>query len=202
MRKEEQHMKKLLISLTLVLAMLVVLTSCAKQPTQEMGDSKAAIDAVIADGGEKYANDEVKALNDDLTMAMDEVKVQDGKFFKNYDKAKEMLAKVKSNAEALQAEIPARKEKAMNDATAALDAAKAAVSNANMMLAKAPKGKGTKADIEAMRADVAGIEAALTEAQGMIDSEDYLGATDKANGAKVKADEIADMISQAMAKKK
>ncbi len=62
-------MKKLLISLTLVLAMLVVLTSCAKQPTQEMNDSKAAIDAVIADGGEKYAKDEVKTLNDELTAA-------------------------------------------------------------------------------------------------------------------------------------
>lgn len=195
-------MKRLLISLTLVLAMLVVLTSCSKQPTQEMGDAKAAIDAVIADGGEKYASDEVKALNDELTAAMDEVKVQDGKFFKNYDKAKEMLAKVKSSAETLNTEIPARKEKAKNDAIAALDAAKTAVSNANTMLAKAPKGKGTKADIEAMRADVAGIEAALSEAQGMIDGEDYLGATDKANGAKAKADEVADMISQAMAKKK
>jgi len=202
MRKEEYYMKRLLISLTLVLAMLVVLTSCSKQPTQEMGDAKAAIDSVIADGGEKYANDEVKVLNDELTAAMDEVKVQDGKFIKNYDKAKEMLAKVKSSAETLYAELPARREKAKNDSIAALDAAKTAVSNANMMLAKAPKGKGTKADIEAMRADVSGIEAALTEAQGMIDNEDYLGATDKANSAKVKADEVADMISQAMAKKR
>jgi hypothetical protein len=32
---------------------------CAKQPTQEMNDSKAAIDAVLAEGGEKYANEEV-----------------------------------------------------------------------------------------------------------------------------------------------
>ena len=195
-------MKKLLISLTLVLAMLVVLTSCAKQPTQEMNDSKAGIDAVIADGGEKYAKEEVKALNDELTAANDEIKVQDGKFFKNYDKAKEILAKVKASADALKAEIPARKEKAKNDAIAALDAAKIAVSDANALLAKAPKGKGTKADIEAMRADVAGIEAALTEAQGMIDSEDYVGAADKANGAKAKATEVADMISQAIAKKK
>jgi hypothetical protein len=195
-------MKKLLISLTLVLAMLVVLTSCAKQPTQEMNDSKAGIDAVIADGGEKYAKEEVKALNDQLTSAMDEVKVQDGKFFKNYDKAKEILAKVKASADALKAEIPARKEKAKNDAIAALDAAKTAVSEAKALLAKAPKGKGTKADIEAMRADVAGIEAALTETQGMIDSEDYMGAADKANGAKAKATEVAGQITAAMEKAK
>jgi hypothetical protein len=53
-----------------------------------------------------------------------------------------------------------------------------------------------------MRADVAGLEAALTEAQGMIDTEDYVGATDKANGAKAKATEVADQINQAIAKKK
>ncbi len=195
-------MKRLLISLTVALAMMFVLTSCAKQPTQEMNDSKAAIDAAIAEGGEKYAKEEVKKLNDDLTAAMDEIKVQDGKFFKNYDKAKEMLAAVKSGADALKAEIPARKEKAKNDATAALDAAKTAVSDAKALLAKAPKGKGTKADIEALKADVAGLEAALTEADGMMTSEDYFAAIDKANGAKDKAAQVAEQISQAMAKKK
>ncbi|MBI5099785.1 MAG: DUF4398 domain-containing protein [Nitrospirae bacterium] len=195
-------MKRLLLSLTVVMAMLVVLTSCAKQPTQEMNDSKASIDAVLAEGGEKYAKEEVKSLNDQLTAAMDEVKVQDGKFFKNYDKAKEILAKVKSSADTLKAEIPARKEKAKNDAIAALDAAKTAVSDAKALLGKAPKGKGTKADIEAMRADVAGLEAALTEAQGLIDSEDYLAATDKANGAKDKAAEVAGQITAAMEKAK
>src|SRR4030067_3718043 len=151
-------MKRLLISLTVALTMLVVLTSCSKQPTQEMNDSKASIDAVIAEGGDKYAGEEVKQMNDQLTAAMDEVKVQDGKFFKNYDKAKEMLAKVKGDADSLKAEIPARKEKAKNDAVAALEAAKTAVTDAKAMLGKAPKGKGSKADIEAMRADIAGVE--------------------------------------------
>ncbi|RJQ45949.1 MAG: DUF4398 domain-containing protein [Nitrospiraceae bacterium] len=195
-------MKRILLSLTLALTMLVVLTSCAKQPTQEMNDTKAGIDAVIAEGGDKYANEEVKQLNDQLTAAMDEVKVQDGKFFKNYDKAKEMLAKVKGSADALKAEIPARIEKAKNDAMAALEAAKTAVTDAKAMLAKAPKGKGTKADIEAMRADIAGIEASLAEVQTMIDGQDYLGALDKANGIKDKAAEVSGQITAAMEKKK
>jgi len=104
-------MKRLLLSLTVVMAMLVVLTSCAKQPTQEMNDSKAAIDAVLAEGGEKYANEEVKSLNDQLTAAMDEIKVQDGKFFKNYDKAKEILAKVKTDADTLKLKYRQEKKK-------------------------------------------------------------------------------------------
>jgi hypothetical protein len=53
-----------------------------------------------------------------------------------------------------------------------------------------------------MRADVAGLEVALTEAQGLIDSEDYVAATDKANGARDKAVEVAEQINQAIAKKK
>jgi hypothetical protein len=193
-------MKKLLLSLTLALTMLAVLTSCSKQPTQEMNDSKAAIDAVIAEGGDKYANTEVKQLNDDLTAAMDEVKIQDGKFFKNYDKAKEMLAKVKSSADTLKEEIPARKEKAKSDATAALEAAQTAVGDAKAMLGKAPKGKGTKADIEAMRADIAGLEASLAEVQSLIDGEDYLAAVDKANSVKDKAAEVSSQVTMAMEK--
>ena len=194
-------MKKLLTTLTVVMAMLVVLTSCAKQPAQEMTDTKASIDAVIATGGDKYANEEVKQLNDQLTAALDEVKVQDGKFFKNYDKAKEMLAKVKSSAETLNAEIPARIEKAKTDAIAALDAAKIAVADATALLAKAPRGKGSKADLEAMKADLAGLDAAIVEAQGMIDGQDYLGALDKANGIKDKAAQVSTQVTEAMAKK-
>ncbi|MBI5739826.1 MAG: DUF4398 domain-containing protein [Nitrospirae bacterium] len=194
-------MKRIILTFTVALAMLVVLTSCAKQPTQEMNDSKAAIDAVIADGGDKYASEEVKQMNDALTAALDEVKVQDGKFFKNYDKAKEMLAKVKGDADALKAEIPARKEKAKNDAIAALETAKTAVTDAKTMLGKAPRGKGSKADIEAMRADIAGLEASLAEVQGQIDSEDFFGALDKANGIKDKAAEVSGQITAALEKK-
>ncbi|MBI5409360.1 MAG: hypothetical protein HZA14_08345 [Nitrospirae bacterium] len=194
-------MRKLLLSLTVILVMLA-LVSCAKQPTEDMNASKAAIDGVIAEGGDKYANEEVKSLNDQLNAALDEVKVQDGKFFKNYDKAKEMLAKVKGDADALKAEIPARIEKAKNDATAALEAAKTAVADAKTLLGKAPKGKGTKADIEALKADVAGLEASLTEAESLITSADYLAAADKANAAKDKAAQVTEQINAAIAKKK
>ncbi len=194
-----KNLSKYLV-LVLAVAMIVTLAACAKQPTQEMDGAKAAVDSAIAAGGDKYAKEEVKGLNDELTAAMDEIKVQDGKFFKNYDKAKEILAKVKSSADALTAEIPARKEKAKGEAQAAIDAAKTAVTDAKALLAKAPKGKGTKADIEALKADVAGLEAAVTEAEGLMGTEDYLGAADKANGVKAKASEVAGQITAAMEK--
>ncbi len=71
-----------------------VFTSCAKQPTQQMDAAKAAIEAVAQAKGDIYAKDELKKLNDDLTVANDEVTAQSKKFFKKYGKAKEMLAKL------------------------------------------------------------------------------------------------------------
>jgi Domain of unknown function (DUF4398) len=178
----------------------LVLAGCGSQPAQEIQGAKAAVDAVVADGGEKFAPAETKAVAGALNAAMEEVKTQDGKFFKNYDKAKEMLAKAKSDAETLKTGLAAKKEQAKNEATANLSAASDAVKAAKAALAKAPKGKGAAADIEAMKGDVQGLEAALAAVQPLIDGQDYAAARDKAAGIKSKADEVSTAVSAAMEK--
>lgn len=187
-----------------VLGFLVVFlfTSCAKQPTQQIDEAKAAIDAVVKAGGDIYAKDELKKLNDDYNAAMDEVNAQAKKLFKKYGKAKEMLAKVKADAESVAQLIPARKEEAKNNALTALNEAKAAFETAKALLDKAPKGKGTKADIEAMKSDLAGLEAQLAEVQASIDREDYFGARDKAVSIKEKANAISEQVNAAIEKVK
>ena len=187
--------------LLVVLALSVFLIGCAKKPETEINNTKAALDGAIQEGAEKYAKEEAKLLNDDLAAAMDEIKVQDEKFFKNYDKAKEMLASVQAKADSLKAEIPARKEKAKNDAQAALDAAKTAVADANALLAKAPRGKGSMADIEALKADAAGLQDSIVEAETLMTSEEYFAAADKANSIKDKAAEVSAQITAALEKK-
>ncbi|MBI5674734.1 MAG: DUF4398 domain-containing protein [Nitrospirae bacterium] len=195
-------MRRTSVKLLLVaLALSVFLIGCAKKPETEINNAKAALDSAIQEGAEKYAKEEAKLLNDDLTAAQDEIKVQDEKFFKNYDKAKEMLASVQAKADSLKAEIPARKEKAKNDAQAALDAAKTAVADANALLAKAPRGKGTMADIEALKADAAALQDSIVEVETLMTSEEYFAAADKANGIKDKAAEVSAQITAALEKK-
>jgi len=184
--------------LVVALALSVFLLGCGKKPETEINNTKAALDSAIQEGAEKYAKEEAKLLNDDLTAAQDEIKVQDEKFFKNYDKAKEMLAGVQTKADSLKAEIPARKEKAKNDAMAALDAAKTAVADANALLAKAPRGKGTMADLEALKADAAGLQDSIVEAETLMTSEEYSAAADKANSIKDKAAEVSAQITAAL----
>ena len=182
-----------------VLVALVV-AGCGSQPAQEIQAAKGAVDGVVADGGEKFAPAETKAVSDAVNAAMEEVKTQDGKFFKNYDKAKEMLTKAKADADTLKTGLAAKKEQAKNDATANLAAASEAVKAAKAALSKAPKGKGAAADIEAMKGDLQGMEAALAEVQPLIDGQDYIAARDKAAGVKAKADEVSAAVAAAMEK--
>ncbi len=77
-----------------------------------------------------------------------------------------------------------------------------AVEDAKKLLKKAPKGKGTSADIEALKADMAGLDQAMTEVQGLIDTEDYVVAAEKATAVKAKAAEVAGQVTAALEKKK
>lgn len=178
----------------------LMLVGCGSQPAQEIQAAKTAVDAVAAEGGEKFAPAETKGVSDALNAAMEEVKAQDGKFFKNYDKAKELLVKAKGDAETLKSGLAAKKEQAKTEATANLAAAGDAVKAAKAALAKAPKGKGAAADIEAMKGDLQGLEAALAEVQPLIDSQDYAAARDKAASVKTKADEVSAAVASAMEK--
>jgi hypothetical protein len=193
-------MKKALKIMALGMVTIFLLIGCGKLPTEDITAAKASIDAVVADGAQKFAADDTKKLNDSMQAAQDEIKVQEGKTFKDYKKAKELLAKVKADAETLKAGLAAKKEEAKKNAAAALDAAKGAVAEAKALLAKAPKGKGSKADIEALKADMKGIEDSFAEIKTANDSEDYSVAIEKSNAAKDKATAISEQIKKALEK--
>jgi hypothetical protein len=179
-----------IVGLVLVLIFVV---GCSKPPTEELNAAKSAVDAVAPEAS-KYVAEDAKKLNDDLQAAQNEINA------KNYKQAKDILLKVKADAETLKTTLPQKKELAKNNAIAAQDAAKTAVTDAKALLAKAPKGKGSKADIEAMKADIKGLEESLPEVQSLIDAENYAVATEKANAIKEKAAAVSDQINQALEK--
>ena len=179
-----------IVGLVLVLIFVV---GCSKPPTEELNAAKSAVDAVAPEAS-KYVAEDAKKLNDDLQAAQNEINA------KNYKQAKDILLKVKADAETLKTTLPEKKELAKSNVIAAQDAAKTAVTDAKALLAKAPKGKGSKADIEAMKADIKGLEESLPEVQSLIDAEDYAVATEKANVIKEKAAAVSDQINQALEK--
>jgi len=175
---------------------LFFIAGCSKQPLQEINAAKTAVDSIISEGAEKYLSDDAKKLNDNLNKAMDEVKVQDAKIFKNYSKAKEMLVNVKTEAEAINSKLPAKKEEAKKDAIAAIEAATAAMDETKALIAKASKGKGPSAANETISADIKDLEDSFKELQVQIDREDYLTIASKAGEIRNKASELSTLLKQ------
>jgi hypothetical protein len=195
-------MKNVMKLMILVVAAALVFSACGSKPTKVIDDAKASVEALVAGGADKYAAEEYKKLNDNLTAAMDEVKGQEGKLFKSYGKAVTLLTQVKTDAEALKAALPAKIEAAKNAALGLQTEAGEAVKSAEALLKKAPVGKGTKADIDAFKADLKGLKEALPQIQTALDNKDYLGAADQAKAIKEKAMSIVDQINAAIAKVK
>ncbi len=194
-------MKGIKKHVVLVLAIAVALIAC-KQPTEQINNAKAAIEGVMKAGADKYAVDEYKKLDADLKVAMDEVATQDKKFFKKFGPAKEMLAKVQTDADALKAALPAKVEAAKNLAVSLQGEARKGLDAAKALLDKAPKGKGTAKDLEALKGDLAGAETAFADIQKAIDVQDYIAAQDKAKSVSAAAAKVAEQVQAAIDKVK
>jgi len=197
-------MKRLLKYFTYGLLVMFILVGCAKQPSEDINAAQKAVEDLKATGAEKYIPEDTKKVDDSLAAALNEIKAQDGKFAlsRNYDKAKQMLAQVKADAEKVKTDVLSKKEEAKKNALAGQEEARASVKEAKALLAKAPMGKGARADMEALKGDIKGLEDSVPELQQLIDKEDYAVAIDKAKAIKEKADGVSNQIKEAMKKVK
>lgn len=193
-------MKKAIKLLLVSLAAATLLTACAEPPTAELNAAKSALDAVVSEGAEQYTPEQLQSINRKLDEALAEIKTQDGYFFSNYSLAKFTLEQVKEDSIALKGKVAQRKEELKTAATTALNEAQAVVVEAKGLLEVAPQGKGSLADIEAMKGDVVGLEAELQSVPSQIEAGEYVAATEKAHAVAEKAMGISNEIKMAQEK--
>jgi hypothetical protein len=195
-------MKKLLGVLLLVLALSVLMSGCKSAPTEEINATKSAIESIETDDVHAYAPESLKAAQDEMNKALAEVKTQDEKFSltRDYKQSVALLKSAKEMAEKASLEAQENKEKAKNDAETAIAELPLMLKEAKDQLAKAPKGKDTKADLEAMQNDLKLAEEAAAEARMSMSTEKYIDALTKASTAKTKATSILEQIKTARQK--
>jgi hypothetical protein len=193
-------MMKLSRLFVLLVVVMFMFVGCAKEPTQEISDAKAALEAAVQEGAKTYMPTEIEDLDNQLAAAVEAANNKTGKLFASNSEAKEKLLKIKADLETLKATIPAKKEEAKNNAITAQNEVKTALEEAKTLLANAPTGKGTQADIAAFNADIKALEDSMPELQKCIDGEDYFGASEKAKTIKEKSVSISDQIKQAIEK--
>jgi hypothetical protein len=181
-----------LVCVGMLSALLV--TGCAKAPTQEVADAKAQVEAATTADTQAYAADALVQLNSDLAAAEEEVKLQDDKLFGNFDKAKEMLAAIKPAAENVTSVAAQKKEEARNTAVAAQAQATAAIDAAKALIAQAPINKDTKAQIETINSAFVTYEGSISGIQASIDQGNFSEAVDSANLLKGNAGSVASQV--------
>ncbi len=194
-------MRKTIGIVALILGLAVMVSACSSPPQPAIDAAKAALDAAGAAGAGEYAAESLKAAQDAQAALEAELKAQEGKWFASYTKAAELAAAATTAAEKATTDAAAGKEKAKADATTAIEEAKALLTEAQALLDKAPKGKGSAADIEVMKTDLATAATTITEAEGSLGGERFLDAKAKAEAAKGAASTVKTAVEAAMAAK-
>ena len=108
----------------MALGLAITVTGCGSPPTADVDAAKAALDKAATDRAGQYAAESLKAAQDARAALDVELKAQEGKWFKSYDKTKELAVAAKAAGDKAAADAVAGKEKA--DAVAAKEKAAAA----------------------------------------------------------------------------
>jgi competence protein ComGC len=200
--KGDSKMKMRFWVLFSVLGLSVLLSGCSSAPTAEITATTDALKSIETPDVTTYAPESLKAAQEELNKALAEVKVQDEKFAltRDYKPSLAALKSTKDLVEKAQKEAQSNKAKAKADAELAVADLPIKISEAYDLLAKAPKGKDTKADLEAMQNDMKLAEAAAAEANSALIAEKYIDALAKANMAKEKSSSVIEQVQNARMK--
>ncbi len=182
-----------------VAALLV--SGCAKPPTEQVAAAEKAVLEAQQSGATMYAAQDYAKLEGALAAIKSEVTEQDGKFalLRDYGKAEQLATSTKADAERVKADAIKKKEEAKVGALQAHQVAQDAVKATLDLVAKAPVGKD-RAAVEAIKSDVEALKASLNQVQLAIDKEDYLSAQTQSKAIQEKSQAVSAEIQNALAK--
>ena len=187
---------------TLVLALGTMLMACAEKPIQGTDSALQSLQAAKQAGAEKYAPESLRVAEDEYQKAQEEIAAQDDTFVmtRNYDAANAILVKVVADAEKAKTEAIASKQMVKTEAEGAVVLAKTSLEEAKNQLAQAPTGKGTQADLQALRGDLQAAETTFAEIDAIMAMEDFIGVKAKAESVQTLAARVNEQVAQAIQK--
>lgn len=184
----------------LATGLLVLAAACAKAPDTEMNEAQTSLnDARNAAQADVWAPEEFQAAQRSFDAAEAEVEMQNERFSmtRNFDKARELYAQAKVDAEKAKRAASQNKEAARQDSEESLQLAIAAVDAAREALSKAPRTKGTRADIELFSSDLNGLDASIEDVRAAIASQDYKRALSRSTAIIQEAEDMTATLTQA-----
>jgi hypothetical protein len=200
--KKVRKMKNKVLMGLAAIAMVAVLSSCGKKPQVEIDATNAAIEAAKTAEAAVYVPAEFAAVQDSMSAIMADVAAQESKLFKKFGPAKIKLEQTLAAANQVAANAAVKKEEVKKEVGTVMTEIKAVIEENTALMKKAPRGKEGAAVLEAMKTDMATIDASVVEAQGLFDKGAYMDALNKVKAAKEKATGINTELKDAIAKVK
>ncbi len=123
----------------IALGLAIAVTGCASPPNADVDAARAAVDKAETDRAGQYAAESLKAAQDARAALDAELKAQEAKMIKSYDKTRELAVAAKTAGDRAAADAVVGKEKA--EAAAAKEKSDAAARAKARMAAVRPGGR-------------------------------------------------------------
>jgi hypothetical protein len=189
--KEGRDAHMLIKTILAALACLILVAGCGEAPVEKIAGAQDALAKAKSAEAEAYAADAYKAAADTLRAAMAAKAEADSKFklMRSYKKTEQLVARAEALANEAAQKAREEKENMRLEIADLMSDTQAVLDSADVAIKKAPQGKGTKAEIELFKTDLAAARTAFTEAQADFGAERFIqakaklvAATDKARG--------------------
>jgi hypothetical protein len=198
--KKVRKMKNKVLMGLAAIAMVAFLSSCGKVPQEKIDATNAAITAAQTAEAAVYVPTAFAAVQDSMKAINAAVEVQKSKLFKKFGPISLKLDATLALAQKVATDAAAKKEEVKKEVEATITAVKSVMEENGTLMKKAPRGKEGAAVLEAMKTDMAAIEASIAEAQGLFDKGTYMDALNKVKAANDKANGINAELKAAIEK--
>jgi small-conductance mechanosensitive channel len=182
---------------------LVVLAGCAKEPVAEVQAAQEAIAQAQSAEASVYASPAFGEAQQKMTELHAELEAQKGKMgmMRKYERVSQLAAEVVATGAKAAEEAQATKQAAMDEAKQAVMDVREVLATATAELDQAPMGKGSAADLEMLRQDLAAAGASLKEAEDSFAQAQYLDAKAKALAVLADVRRVQSEVAAAVAAK-
>ena len=183
---------------------LVFAAGCSSEPTDLVASARTSVREAKTTDPAEYAPERFQEMLSTVAMMDEELRIQESKFFlfRNYDQTRVYAAQTDSMAQVVTATATETKERAREEAQLAMDMADEALTRTQQMLVEAVGGKGTVADLAAMRVDHETMDATLDRADSAFSAEKFVTARTLAEEVLDRADELQTELEAARTAKR
>lgn len=164
----------------LVLILGAFLVSCGEVPQQAIDEAKAELDAAKTAEADRYVPDMYNAANKSYQDAMAIVDKEKEAMFSNYDDALPLLQAAKEGAMNAKNAVAGAKEKVKAEVDGLIAQFPAEIKATRQAWQRAPRGKGSREALAAMKQDIDDAEASIAKINSTVESGDYLAARQQA----------------------